>query len=317
MKRNRVGTFLLCAAASALVQIATAPGAFAAPILGPDLASFAVLGATTVTNVPTSTIVGSVGVAPGTAITGFNSTPNATSLDPQVTGGVVDSNTAVAIAAQAQLTTARNNLTSLGVGTTLAADLTLAGVITPGVYTVLAGPTNLSGSLTLDGLGDPNAFWRFQFASTLITSPGSSVSVINTTAAGAGVFWNVGSSATIDTTTAFLGNILALTSITLNTNATIGCGRALADTGAVTMDQNTISTGCLANGLSGGTALEFIPDVGVVDTTTPTPTVVAAVPEPGTLVLLGTGIACLVARKVRSARRNLSRELTVAAVSPA
>src|SRR2546428_13029129 len=87
--------------------------------------------------------------------------------------------------------------------------------------------------------------------STLITSPGSAVNVVNT-GSGAGVFWNVGRSATLDTTTSFQGNILALTSITLNTHATIGCGRALADTGAVTMDMNTLGIGCGSNGFNGG-----------------------------------------------------------------
>ncbi|MGB5081479.1 MAG: DUF3494 domain-containing protein [Burkholderiales bacterium] len=274
------------------------PG-LAVPILGADLASFAVLGAETVTNVPTSTIVGSVGVSPGTAITGFNSTPNAITSDPQVTGGVVDSNTAVAQQAQAQLTTARNTLTSLGAGLTLGADL--AGLtLNPGVYTVAAGTTNLSGTLTLDGLGDPNALWVFQFPSTLITSPGSVVNVINT-GTGAGLFWNVGSSATLDTTTSFQGNILALTSITLNTNATIGCGRALADVGAVTLDQNTISIGCAgtgeenSNGLGGG-GLDVVGGV-IVDKTTGA--VVARIPEPGTLALFGFGLVGLFAFRRR------------------
>src|SRR5207245_10123695 len=87
--------------------------------------------------------------------------------------------------------------------------------------------------------------------SALLTSSGSAVNVVNT-GSGAGVFWNVGRSATLDTTTSFQGNILALTSITLNTHATIGCGRALADTGAVTMDMNTLGIGCVSNGFSGG-----------------------------------------------------------------
>jgi hypothetical protein len=190
---------------AAALAYGPSPG-LAVPILGNELASFAVLGAETVTNVPTSTINGSVGVSPGTAITGFVSTPNAITLDPQVTGGVVDSNTAVAQQAQAQLTTARNTLTSLGIGLTLGADL--AGLtLNPGVYTVAAGTTNLSGSLILDGLGNADALWVFQFPSTLITSPGSVVNVINA-GTGSGLFWNVGSSATLDTTTSFQGNIL-------------------------------------------------------------------------------------------------------------
>jgi hypothetical protein len=87
--------------------------------------------------------------------------------------------------------------------------------------------------------------------STLITSPGSAVNVINT-GARAGLYWNVGSSATLDTTTSFEGNVLALTSITLDTGATDQCGRGLAHTGAVTMDTNTLSIGC-ANLLGGRT----------------------------------------------------------------
>jgi hypothetical protein len=123
------------------------------------------------------------------------------------------------------------------------ADLTLDGPLPSGVYQFPGGAAFLSGSLTLDGQGNANAFWVFEIASTLITSPGSVVNVINT-GPGAGLFWNVGSSATIDTTTSFEGNILALASIMLNTDATIGCGRALANTAAVTMDTNTISIGC-------------------------------------------------------------------------
>lgn len=230
----------------------------AATLLSPDLASFTVLGSSTVTNVPTSTVVGNVGVwssGGANAITGFLSSPGVAASDPQVTSGSVHAGTALAASAQGQLTTARNNLSSLGAGNLLAADLS-GLTLAPGVYTVAAGTTNLSGALTLDGGGNANAAWIFQMPDTLITSPNAVVNVINT-GSGAGVFWNVGSSATIDVNTTFLGNILALTSITINTTSTVLCGRALANTGAVTLDQNSLSgmcSGLLAgsSGLSGG-----------------------------------------------------------------
>ncbi|TDY00623.1 ice-binding family protein [Thiohalophilus thiocyanatoxydans] len=280
----------LCAA----LVCAAAP-ASATPILDSDLASFTVLGASTVTNVPTSTITGNVGVwssGGANAITGFAPSPPNPVADPQVTSGLVHRGTALAESAQGQLTTARNNLASLGSGTPLAADL--AGLtLTPGIYTVPAGVTNLSGTLTLDGEGNANAAWVFQMPSTLITSPNSNVDVINT-GSGAGLYWNVGSSATIDVNTTFLGNILALSSISMNTTATDHCGRALADTGAVTLQQNSLSGICSdflagSDGLSGGldvtgSQVDFLPFSPV------TPT---SVPEPGTLALLGFGLATL------------------------
>jgi hypothetical protein len=278
------------------------PGAYASSILLPDLASFAVLGASTVTNVPTSTIVGSVGVYAGSAIVGFNSSPGVATADPQVTGGSVQTTTAVAQQAQSDLGIARTDLNLLGAGTLLSSDL-VGLTLAPGVYTVPAGVSNLTGTVTLDGEGNANAGWVFQFPSTLITSPGAVVNVVNT-GSGAGIYWNVGSSATLDTTTAFEGNILALASITLNTDATIGCGRALANTAAVTLDMNTIGIGCAgktggegSNGFSGGLTVSpdvnggvptFLPfvstDKGAGDT---------AVPEPGTMFLCCGGLLLL------------------------
>ena len=129
----------------------------------------------------------------------------------------------------------------MGTGTTLASS-NLAGLtLTPGVYTLPAGGNNLTGALTLNGEGNANAQWVFQMPTTLITSTGSAVNVINT-GSGAKIYWNVGSSATLGTATAFKGNILALTSVTLDHGARILDGSALANTGAVTMDNNLIST---------------------------------------------------------------------------
>ena len=283
---RRKNTFVLCAA-SVLFQLATAPHVFADPILGSALASFSVLGAETVTNTGATTLTGNLGVDPGSAITGMatitvNGTNAATIGNPSV-----HQSDAFAELAQSQLANAQVNLGLFGAGTLLSVDL--AGLtLSPGVYTVPAGISNLTGTLTLDGHGDANAFWVFQMPSTLITSPGSVVDVINT-GAGAGLYWNVGSSATLATTTSFQGNILALTSISLNTGATIRCGRALANVGEVAMDANTISVACPGTGeegsfgLSGGSILEG-----------------SAVPEPGTMVLLGTGIAWAVARRKKS-----------------
>ncbi|WP_441246456.1 ice-binding family protein [Kitasatospora sp. McL0602] len=121
----------------------------------------------------------------------------------------------------------------------------------PGVYKATSS-INLTGTLTLDAHGDPNAVWVFQIGSTLITASDSHVLLTNG-AAPCNVFWQVGSSATIGTDTTFVGTIMTLASIGMNTGASLD-GRALAQTaGSVTLDTNRITRATCAAGTTGGT----------------------------------------------------------------
>jgi hypothetical protein len=178
-----------------------------------------------------------VGVSTGTAITGF---PDPCNVGPP---GTTHSNDASAIAAQADnlilfdALDAGENADANCIGGILpdATDLTLLSPLVAGLY-CSAGSFLLTGDLTLTGSG----VWVFKTASGLTTSPGSSVSGGDQ----CDVWWRIGSSAVLGTTTSFVGNILALTSISLETDASLA-GRALAQNGAVTLDSNTITTaGC-------------------------------------------------------------------------
>ena len=212
---------------AAVLFPALSASAAQAPVGLATATSFAVLSGAGITNTGATTITGDVGTFPTPAETGFGSVTLA---------GANDVGNAVTQQAKTDLTTGYN--TAAGAGPTTSVPTELGGrTLTPGVY---GGPTlGLTGTLTLNTLGDPNAVFVFQAASTLITASTSSVVVLNGGTA-CNVFWQVGSSATLGTNSHLVGTVLALTSITATTGATIN-GRLLARNGAVTLDHNTIT----------------------------------------------------------------------------
>ncbi|MFZ0772137.1 MAG: ice-binding family protein [Candidatus Sulfotelmatobacter sp.] len=251
---------LRCLALSFLLLPLLVLSAYANPINLGTAGGYAVLGGSAVTNTGSTTLIGNLGVSPGCALSGAGT---------MTVSGTTNLCNAAALKAQSDLTAAylqALNLKPTGILT----GQNLGGLtLTTGVYS-FASSAQLTGQLTLEG--KPGALFVFQIGSALTTATSSSVIFINSLTGKAttdpNIFWQVGSSATLGTSTSFEGNILALSSITLNTSASITCGSALAQNGAVTLQGNTI-TGCGP----GGTR--------------------TTVPEPGTMGLLGTGLAIL------------------------
>jgi hypothetical protein len=200
----------------------------AAPALG-GAGSFVILAGSTVTNTGVTNLTGDMGVSPGTAVTGF---------PPGTFSGSSHAGDATSATGMTDLTVAYND----AAGRTLA-PVTVAGnlgglTLPPGLYKSTSSLAISSGDLTLDAQGDPNAVFIFQMASTLTTTSGRAV-ILSGGAKSSNVFWQVGSSATLGTTSVFKGTIMADQSITLNTGATLN-GRALARIGAVTLAGNVV-----------------------------------------------------------------------------
>jgi hypothetical protein len=260
--------------------------------------SFAVLGGSTVTNTGPTTITGNVGLYPGSSITG--------QAQITLTGAyhIGDGpGLGTAITAKNDLVTAYAALSSFGTATDKSGQILGDGgtVLTlgPGVYS-FSSTAQLTGTLKLDAGNTNGVYWVFQIGTDLTTASASAVVLINAgsnNGSDVGVYWVLGTSdtaglgsATLGTTTAFEGNILALTSITLNTGATIDNGRALARNGAVTLDTSTISNVCpfpnLGPGFSGG--LEFDESGKLVPISITGPSVV---PVPGAILLGSIGVS--------------------------
>ncbi|MBM2825268.1 MAG: hypothetical protein HW402_932, partial [Dehalococcoidales bacterium] len=192
--------------------------------------SYAVLAGSTVTSTGATIVNGDLGVSPGTAVVGF---------PPGIVNGTIHAGDATAAQAQLDLTTAYNDAAGRTVGAVTVAGNIGGQTLTPGLYKSTSTLAISSGDLTLDAQGNANAVFIFQVASTLTTTSDRQV-ILSGGAKAANIYWQVGTSATLGTTSIFRGTILADQSITLNTGATLD-GRALARIGAVTLDGNAVT----------------------------------------------------------------------------
>jgi hypothetical protein len=278
LRRRPIGLFggaaLAVAGTAALIINLGAPAAFAAeaPVGLGAVASNTVLGGETVTNTGLTVLDGDLGTTPGSAITGF---------PPGIVGGTTRVEAAAADA-KASLLIAYDDARRRATTANVAGDL-VGQTLVGGVYTA-SGPLAVSGTLTLDAQGDPNAVFIFQAASTLITASSSRIALLDG-ASSCNVYWQVAESATLGTNSRFTGTIMALQSISVTTGTRVD-GRALARNGQVSLQSNVFqSTTCVTAPL--------IATSTPTDTATPpgtgTPTETATPPGTGTPTDGGTG----------------------------
>ncbi|MFF3445066.1 ice-binding family protein [Streptosporangium sp. NPDC002721] len=211
-----------------------AANVLAEPVALGTAANFAVLGGASVTNTGPTVVTGDLGTSPGATVTGF---------PPGTLIGTLHVADTAAAQAQADQLAAYNDAASRTPDATIPTQLG-GTTVTPGVYNSAAGTFQITGNVTLDAQGDPDAVFIFQAASTLITAAASTVTLAGGAQA-CNVFWQVGSSSTLGANTDFAGDILALTSITVGAGATVD-GRTLAHNGTVTLDTNTITLSACA-----------------------------------------------------------------------
>jgi hypothetical protein len=274
--RSRIAPLVVVSAAVIAAAWPASVLAATSPRLGPAL-NFTVLAGSTVTNTGPTVITGELGLHPGSAVTGFP--PGSVTAAKHITD-------AVALQAKQGLVTAYGDAASAPTTSNLTGKNLGGKNLTPGVY-AFSSSAQLTGTLTLSGRG----VYIFKTGSTLKTASHSVVRLTNGAQA-CSVFWKVGSSATLGTSSQFQGNLMALTSITMTTGANILTGRALARNGALTLDSNRISRP--VGTCTAASTLTTVPNTGAQ--TSVVPGLGLALPAGGvTAVAIGT-------RRTRAAR---------------
>ncbi len=254
-----VAPIAVLAMGAAVVLPTTVSGAAQAPVGLGTATSFAVLAGAGITNTGPTTISGDRGTFPTFTETGTASIVQASGVD--------NAGNAVTQSAKDDLVIGYN--TAAGApSTSVPVELGAGKTFLPGVYN--AGTLAVNGTMTLDTGGDPNAVFIFKAASTLTTGTGSQVIFLNG-ATSCNVFWQIGTSATLGTGSTLQGSVLALTSITATTGASILNGRLLARNGAVTLDTNTITRPVCAAAATTTTVASGVTTTTRAATTTTTP----------------------------------------------